>query len=250
MPSRIDTPEYWIDEFRPTDGELEALYGHVLETMRPLEIEQLATVLVRQRVNRVLQSRRVRAKAGAVVYRPSDRYESGQRLIFPALDGAEGAVTAVRAGNNPTYGDYEVVAVSIAGQPHEFAAGITFEHQLTQANAEIDPDAVVATFTPLVTPQLAGRLSDDKEWLAFGHRWVLRALLPKINAGHRNIAEAIVMLAGEPLPATQIVPELDLDGSIPLETRALALDVALAEDGRFRNVGAHESPLWTLKAAV
>jgi hypothetical protein len=250
MPSRIDSPEYWIDEFRPTDAELEALYGYVLETMRPLEIEALAAVLVRQRVTRVLQSRRVRARSGTVVYRPADRYETGQRLVFPALEGADGVVTAVRAGNNPGYGDYEVVAVDIGGTVREFAAGIAFEHQLTQVDAEIDPDAVVTTFTPLVAPQLARRLSEDKDWLAFGHHWVLRALLPTVNVGHRNIAEAIVMLAGEPLPAAQIVSELGLDPAVPIETRALALDIALADDGRFRNVGAHEAPLWTLKAAI
>ena len=108
----------------------------------------------------------------------------------------------------------------------------------------------VKTFAPLVAPLLASRLSADKEWLASGQLWVLRALLPEINDGHRNITEAIVMLAGEPMPAAQIVPELDLDKSVPAETRALALDISLADDDRFRNVGAHESPLWTLKATV
>lgn len=250
MPSRIDSPEYWIHEFKPTDAELEGLYGHVLETMRPIEIEELSTVLVRKRVDRIMQSRRVKGSARAAVYRPTDRFERGQHLVFPALEGAEAAVMDVRRGNNSTYGDYEVIAVDLAGERREFAAGIAFEHHLTQADVQIDPDAVVATFSPLVAPRLATRLAADKEWLAFGHRWVLRALLPTVNAGHRNIAEAVVMLTGEPLPASQIVTELDLDETIPLETRALALDIALATDGRFRNVGAHEAPLWTLKAAV
>jgi hypothetical protein len=249
MVSRIDTPEYWIDEFKPTDRELETLYENVLETMRPQEIETLAAVLVRDRVSRLLQSRRTRATGATVLYRPTDRFELGQKLLLPALDGAEGVVVGMREGNNPGYGPYEVIALDIGGARREFAAGITFAHHLTQTEADVDPDAVVRTFAPVVAPGLAARLASDKEWLVAGHRWVLRALLPKINAGHRNLAEAIVMLAGEPLPSEQILTDLDLDNTVPIETRALALDIALADDDRFRNVGAIESPLWTLKAA-
>jgi hypothetical protein len=82
--------------------------------------------------------------------------------------------------------------------------------------------------------------------VCYGDRWILKALLPEIHAGHRNLAEAIIMLGGEPLPAEQILPELELDEAIPDETQAMALEIALAEDERFRNVGALESPLWTL----
>ena len=75
---------------------------------------------------------------------------------------------------------------------------------------------------------------------------LLRGLLPEINAGHVNLAEAIIMLAGEPLPASQIVTELDMDDAVPVEARALALSMSLAEDERFRNAGAIEAPLWAL----
>ncbi|MFN2114377.1 MAG: hypothetical protein ACK2T6_01605 [Anaerolineae bacterium] len=247
MPTRIDTPEYWIDEFRPTSQELELLYGHVLETMRPVEVDELAKLLVRRRVDEAVSAREARARADGTPYQPRDRYEKGQRLLFPALGGVEGVVQGVREGNNPAYGKYDVLEVNIGSDTREFAAGIEWDHQLTQVEAELDPDELTAAFAPVVAPQLATILDADKEWLLFGNRYVLRALLPKINKGHRNLAEAIVMLAGEPLPPEQILEELDLDSSIPVETRALALSLALAEDSRFRNVGAHESPLWTLK---
>lgn len=247
MPTRIDTPEYWIDDFSPTPKELEMLYGQVLETMRPYEIEELATILVRFRVDEAVAAQQARAKADGTPYQPRDRYDAGQRLLFPALDGVEGVVKDVREGNNPAYGKYDVIQVEIGKATHEFAAGIEWDHQLSQVEAELDPDELTAAFAPVVAPQLAGLLEGDKEWLLYGNRWVLKALLPKVNKGHRNLAEAIIMLAGEPLPAEQILDELDLDSKIPVETRALALSLALADDDRFRNVGAHESPLWTLQ---
>ena len=83
--------------------------------------------------------------------------------------------------------------------------------------------------------------------MTYGDRWILRALLPELNQGHRNLAEAVIMLAGEPLPASLILNDLDLDPNVPTETRAVALEMALARDERFRNVGALEAPLWTLR---
>jgi hypothetical protein len=74
--------------------------------------------------------------------------------------------------------------------------------------------------------------------------------LPKISPGQLNLAEAVIMLAGEPLPGEQILRELDIDTSVPVATRVLALDTTLANDDRFRNVGAVESPLWTVTAQL
>ncbi len=44
--------------------------------------------------------------------------------------------------------------------------------------------------------RMPAELQADPDWAHFGNRWVLRALLPKVHTGHRNLAEAIVMLAG------------------------------------------------------
>lgn len=246
MTNRIDSPEYWIEDFKPTSEELDALYAQVLEDMRPVGIEELADALVRARGEKYLAARRAGQAADGVLYQPSDRYDVGQKLIFPALGGALGAVEKIRPGNNPHYGSYEVIQVKLGSSQREFAAGLTWEHPLNEGDVELDVDALTERFGPVIAPQLAAKLAKDSEWIADADRWVLRALLPKISPGHCNLAEAIIMLAGEPLPAEQIMNELDLDEGIPAETRALALDMALAADDRFRNVGALESPLWTL----
>jgi len=246
MQSGIDTPEYWIEGFKPTADDLEVLYERVIEAMRPFEIEALAEAVVLHRVEKVLATRAARARADGTVYQPGESYRVGQKLVFPALDGQVGVVTAVRPGNNPMYGKYEVIRAQTGDGEHEFAAALTWEHPLGQAEADIDADTLVERFAPVIAPQLAARLGKDGDWLSYGDRWFVRALLPEVNMGHCNLAEAIIIMAGEPLPATHLLKDLDIDDSIPLETRALALELALARDPRFRNVGALESPLWTL----
>ena len=146
--------------------------------------------------------------------------------------------------------DIQPVTVKIDGDQYDFASGLTWEHALSQTEIDLDPGTLAERFAPVVAPHLAARLSEDGEWLNYGDRWILKALLPEVNQGHRNLAEAVIMLAGEPLPASQILSDLGIDKKIPEETRAIALELSLAADERFRNVGALESPLWTLTAQL
>jgi hypothetical protein len=246
MANRIDSPEYWIEDFQPTADELDALKSAMLDTMAPAPIENLAGQLIRGRVEQALSARKKAADGKGVPYLPSDSYEKGQTLIFPALEGAKGKITAVRKGNNPMYGKYQVIQVDLEGQEREFASGIGWEHELSAAQADLDADLLVDHYASVIAPQLRERLGSEGDWQNTGNLWVLSALVPDVNAGHRNLAEAILMLANEPLPAEKLLEEIDLDPSAPAETRRLALELALNEDERFRNVGAIESPLWTL----
>lgn len=246
MPNPIDSPEYWIEEFEPTSAELDALYAHALETMLPTTVEALASRLITARAERALAARQAASKGAGALYSPADRYEKGQKLVFPALDGAAGTVKGVRAGTNPSYGDYQVIQVSMDDTVREFAAGIGWEHSLLRAESTIEPEELAERYAPVIAPTLRERLTRDSEWRSLGDRWILRALLPEVNAGHLNLAEAIIMLAGEAVTIDHILAELDLPKSTPAETRALAVEAALEADDRFRNVGAFESPLWAL----
>lgn len=249
MPPSLTTPEYWIESYRPSAEDLEVLYERLFDTMQPMEIESLAALIVQHRVEQALSARRSRRRVEGTPYRPGDRYEKGQRLVFAALDGAEGKVEAVRPGDNPAYGSYEVIEVRIGDGLRGFAAALSWPHPAGEAEEELSTDLLVERYAPVIAPQLAARLSKDEDWLAYGDRWIPRSLLPKVNPGHVNLAEAIILLADEPLPADQLLREIDLDDSVPEATRAMALDLALSADSRFRNVGALESPLWTLIAS-
>ena len=250
MQARIDTPDYWIDSYKPTDADLEFLAGHLAAHTQPHGIEALSSRVVTNRIKLEVKAREARIKAKGTVYQPAERYEKGQELVFSAMGNSKAKVKAVRPGNNPAYGSYEVITVDIGGASREFASGLTWEHHLSQTELNLDPVSLAERFAPVIAPQLAARLKDDPGWLSYGDRWIPQSLLPEINQGHTNLAEAIIMLAGEPLPAVQILNDLDIDKSIPEETRSIALELALSSDERFRNVGALEAPLWTLKAQL
>lgn len=246
MTNRIDSPEYWIESFEPTRAELDALAHEVLDAAKPAALDALATRLVHVRVDRATATQRASRSGAGVPYVPVDVYEKGQKLVFGALDGAVGTVKAVRAGNNTAYGEYKVIRVALGDAEREFAAGIAFDHELARAAIEVDGDEIARRFAPVIAPTLRELLARSQDWVGYGDRWVVNAVLPDINAGHCNLAEAIIMLAGTALPGKQLLKEIELDASVPEETRQLALELALADDPRFRNVGALESPLWAL----
>lgn len=248
MQPGINTPEYWIESFKPSGDDFDRLVESVISAGRPLSLSVLSQHVVRHRVMAVVEARQRLKKVTGTVYQPADRYEVGQKLVFPALEGATGVVGAVREGNNPAYGKYAVIGVDFGASRREFASGLTWDHPLGRDDADLDPDVLVERYAPVVAPQLAVRLGKDADWVALGERWFLRSLLPAVNDGHRNLAEAIIMLAGEPLPVETLLRDVDLDDAVPLETRMFALELAMAGDARFRNVGAIESPLWALTA--
>ena len=191
MQPGIHTPEYWIESFKPSRADLDALYEFMIEVNQPVGIEVLAEQVVRRRVEATLASRLKHRKASGTVYRPADRYDVGQKLVFPALDGASGVVTAVRAGKPTAY--FINIGRGMTTKLDDLAAAI---EQGTIAGCGLDVFEV------------------------------------------------------EPLPAEHLLKDLDLDDSVPLETRALALELSLQADSRFRNVGAVEAPLWALTAPV
>ena len=69
---------------------------------------------------------------------------------------------------------------------------------------------------------------------------IYSGMLPGWIAGHYPLDACAVALP--PLAARA--------GCTLRQTRAIALEMALSKDERFRNVGALEAPLWTLKSQI
>jgi hypothetical protein len=243
MSHPVDTLEYWVHDFSPTRDEIELLYTHVLGHGLPTDLEDLADQLIRIRIESLRASG---GKGKGDVYRPNDRYEKGQTLLFPMLGDSAGTVQGVRPGNNPDYGAYDVIAVKLDGRSREFAAGLETGHRLIAPEIDVDADAIGPRFASIVAPGLATQLASDSEWVHYGDHWILKGLLPDIHVGHLNLAEAIIMITANPMSTADILPQLELETDAPLATQEFAVVLALSHDDRFRNVGALETPLWAL----
>ena len=122
--------DYW-DTFTLQQDDIEFLYNHLLETETPLTSQELLEVLVKERIQREkLDIEKQRVSAGDT-YLPKERYTVSQKLVFPALAWKQGEVVAVRPGNNPDLGEFEVIQVAFEdGDKREYAAGM-LNHKLT-----------------------------------------------------------------------------------------------------------------------
>jgi hypothetical protein len=244
----IERPEYWQDEFEVTEADLEMLYERFVNEEVPRPTAALVRDIVERRVERAERQRTAQADVNGVLYQPKESYDVGQRLVFPALgEDVTGEITEVRAGKNAEYGAFTVIQVKLDGNgTREFASEFPEPHILNVEDTPVSAENLYDTYGPIVREHLLAALAENSEFVRYGDAWILKGLLPEVHIGHRNIAEAMIVVADEALPTERILEEIDLADDLPLETRKLALNRALSQDDRFINVGAITEPLWAL----
>ncbi len=110
---QTQTAAFWRDQFEVSSSDLDFIYNLLLDMQAPRSTTQLAVTLIDnylRRENAKIESELSKGET----YMPKERYETDQVLVFPALDFAIGKIIGVRPGQNPEYGDFEVIKVSFA----------------------------------------------------------------------------------------------------------------------------------------
>jgi hypothetical protein len=249
----ISNDDYWKN-LTITDADLERLYGSVLDLAEPVTAEDLVSTLIRARVSEE-EERRARYNQHARLYQPKLDYEIGERLIFTALNDAEGVVTAIRPGDNPRIPPFQVIAVRFeaAGETREFAAAYGAPHPLNQdreanaATTDLTPEQVRAEHGEAITDLLLARLHTDKEFVEQDGRWMLRGLLLSVHEGYMNLAEAAIEQAGAGLATAELAQVLELPtAGVKRSAVIFSLEYALRHDKRFENVGPRGETRWFL----
>jgi hypothetical protein len=242
-----ETPEYWQFEFSVAEEDINHLYEMLVEEGTPRPIERLARAVMehRQRLEEEIQAQRMRAQG--TIYQPKLAYTVGQRVLFPRLGGISGTVVAVRPGENPEYGEFDVIRVEISGNGvREFAARFSHPHPLNEDEVRIPVDDLYALYGSHVVHVLRSVLDEHPEFISVGDQWFLADMLPEVHIGHLNIAEAVIDLAETSLPTEALLKQVDLPAEIPPAAQAFALNYALSRDSRFVNVGDDHVPVWAL----
>ena len=253
---RTQTTEYWVDEFAVHKEDVEHLYEWLVEENEPRTLDQLAVKLIERRCQR---EELALAKGGkGAVYQPQETFEVGQRIVFPILDYTSGQVLAVRPGNNPRYGVFNVIQVQLENEetPREFAAQFSPDHPLNRSVAQIEqsegllsPSQLYERYREHVTGRLIQALQKNEEFVHFDERWFLRGLLPEVTPFHLNIAEAMIDERGQPLTVAQLLEEVELaESSAP--NRQYALGHALSLDSRFASAGSGDEATWYLNNLI
>lgn len=249
-------PSYWTTEFQLTPDDVELLEEYLQSRERPTPEADLVQALVEARFRREEQRIRRELARGAV-YRPKNTYQVGQTLVFPHLDFAVGAVTALRPGANPEHGAFDVLTVEFdQGKPRFFAANLKTPHKLNLEAGEdgltqedlIGPEQVLERHGRDLRQKLREQLLalDGSPFVHLGRYWTLASLLAEVHVGLLNIAEAAIEVRGIPLATSDILPELGLPREIPPALAAFSVDRALADDARFVDVGT-DSREWYLQ---
>jgi hypothetical protein len=244
--------DYW-STFELLDEDIEFLYNYLLELEIPQTSQELATALVNERLQREQQAIEMQRSSGGAMYFPKEHYAQGEKLIFPALNWRRGEVLTVRAGQNPEIGPFEVIRVAFEnGDTKEYAASLA-EHILNQPpkivpdDETFNPKAVLKAHGEQIAEDLEASLKDNEDFVRVAGRWFPRALLVNINAGHLNLAEAVLdMAGGGPMGTPELLSQVEIPANVNPKLVEFSMDLAMWEDARFDEVGPSGSVLWYL----
>ena len=244
--------DYWVT-FSLQAEDREFLYNHLLEIETPLTSQELLHALVSDRIQREKLAIEKQRSSGGQLYMPKLTYQVGQALVFPAFGWQSGEVLSIRAGQNPDLGDFQVIQVKLAdNQVKELAANLP-DHVLNQPpdfsdeDPALNPEHVLQQHHDDLLDTIEEELQTDGDFVRIAGKWFPRALLVDINAGHLNLAEAILDLSGGgPLPTTALLEQVGLGSDANSKLVEFSMDLALQEDPRFDEVGPSGEVLWYL----
>lgn len=245
--------DYWTS-FNLGSEDIEFLYNYLLEREVPLTSQELIQALVEERIRREkLALERQRSSKGEI-YFPKEHYTVDQNLVFPALSWRQGQVVEVRSGRNPDLGEFDVIRVKFdSDDQREFASGLQTHilnepPDFTVVNDSLNPPYVLDKFGDVLAAKLEEDLETNPDFVRIAGRWFPRALLVDINAGHLNLAEAVLDIAsGGPLPTPALIEQIGLSTDVNPKLVEFSLDLALQEDSRFDEVGPAGEVIWFLK---
>lgn len=241
------------DQVGTADTDAARLYEFLLERGAPASSRELALFLIEHHWREEQEEIARAASRTSPSYQPKQTYTVGQRVHFAASGNREGIVKRIRAGDNPRLGDFQVISVKFDDEPapKEFAMAFMREHPLNQDRARtteslgLSQQQVVEQFGEGVQARIVQRLRSDKEFVHSGEQWFLRELIPQINLGYLNLAEAAIEESGDAIRTSDLLQVLQMtDTKGPAAT--FAVNSAMAGDPRFDNVGAAGDSRWYL----
>lgn len=244
--------EFW-QSYKVTEKDLEDIYNFLLETESPLDKFEISRFLIDRTI--VEQEKFLLAEAAKAgdYYLPEKSYAVGDSLVFPAKGKKKGSVTSVRNGNNPDYPELQVIDVKFtSGDTLSFAANLK-EHKLNNPEPEggaefLDSAYVFEHFGNILAERISEKCAENDDLVCIGRQYFPRALLFDIGIGHLNLCEAVLEMAeGGPLSTHDLIDQIELPISDNSKLTEFSLNFALAEDGRFDEVGPTGITLWFLK---
>ncbi len=249
--------EFWLNEYKISDEDHELIYDLLAESDIPKATSELAVAIIRRHVQQEEHFLR-NELSKALIYDPAKTYAVGDVLYFPALDFRKGEVIAIREGNNPEHGDFEVMTVAMATGRKQlmFAMSLKTEHVLNRASDEhlledeslLSPEEILAEAGDELLAKLEAHLASNPDFFVrAGDAWLTTDQIVPVNIGHLNLAEALVEMTGAPVATGALLDQVGLQADMSEAIRIFSLDTALLSDDRFIKVGLGSETAWYLR---
>jgi hypothetical protein len=250
---------HWARNFTVEHEDIDFLTGLLLEHERPLRTEALARALIEERLAQEAAAVQEHFK-DARFYNPAHSYESGQKVIFPEFDYAIANIVHVRPGNNPEYGEFNVIGVQFdddnSQKVREFATDLATPHLLSEQDVEtyashltageLTADEILETVGDDIIYTLEKALTESSTLIQVAGEWFPSDLIVEVNEGHLNLAEAVIDINSRPLSTAEIIKEIGGLGSGSNDLQVFSLNNTLRDDDRFDEVGPSGQVLWYL----
>lgn len=246
---------YWSD-LKVEDADLNFIYNLLLEREVPLTTSEMVEALIDLRIKQLEKALQDEIDSQHEPYLPANRYALGAVLAFPALNNIVGNVIGLRPGENPDFGEFEVIRVAFdkpAGE-REFAAGLADHLLNTPPKPEADLDELTSQegvrlrYGTALEEKLEIRLKNTEDIVRIAGRWFPDALLADVHVGHLNLAEAVLdVSSGGPLASAELLEHIELPPHLDPLLAEFSLNYAMQEDERFDEVGPAGQVLWFLK---
>jgi hypothetical protein len=248
---------YWREEYQVDNADHEFLYETLADATEPQSLNQLARAILRRRCQQ--EENRIRTElTRGLIFDPYDTYRLDDRVVFPAFEFRLATVVAVRPGQNPEHGPFDVIVVRFEGETKDrmFAARLRTPHPLNRNGQEVkfsDEDLLTPDeIFDLVGDPLMARIGKHLQgnpslFVSAGTSWLTTEQMVQVNMGHLNIAEAAIEMSNKPVSTAALLDAIDLDAASAQSVRIFSLETALYGDQRFAEVGSGERRAWYLR---
>ena len=245
--------EYW-SSLQVTPQDVENLHTFLFERETPLTVRDLSAEFVEARIKAERIAAENKQKTGGKSFLPKETYQVGDDLVFPSLNWRRGKVTSIRAGVNPSIGDFDVLTVVMDDNSERMFASNLGSHFLNEApiplpeSDDLVPSAILREYGDSIEKKLEAAFHADEGLVKIAGRWFPSALLIDINRGQLNLAEAVLdMSGGEPLSTDALIKDIELPAGVNPKLAEFSLNYALQDDDRFDEVGPSGQVLWCLR---
>ena len=249
----ISLEHYWM-EFEVSESDLEFIYNLLLDREVPLTTVGMVVPLIKFRLEEAEKEAKKKVDSALELYLPSEKYTIGQKVQFTAIGSQVGEVVAVREGDNPTIGEFDVITVKFEGdgKPREFASQLA-DHKLNRlpeisSGGANSPEEIFNRYGSEIEKRVDTELGAADDIVRIAGKWFPKALLAEFHEGHLNLAEAVLDVAGGgPTSSKELMDHVEMPKNLDPLLAEFSLDYALQEDERFDEVGPAGEVLWHLK---